>query len=103
VHLVLERRLPIRHAHADRARRAFGLELRDLVSAQRQTAPVVDPALAARLRRAALLLQPLDGAVAVVRQPPLDELGCPRAMPVEPLRLEVRSVLAADVGPFIPV
>src|SRR4051812_34977197 len=88
---------------AHRARRAVRLETRQLLGRPAQARAIVGPRLAAGFRVGAAALEVVGCAVAVIGKAALDERVRARAIAIQPLRLEVRRVRAADVGAFIPV
>ena len=92
-----------RHAEADRARRARGLELRDLLRRKRQAAPIVGPRPARGFGLLPGLLEPLRGAIAVIRAALGDETVRQRAIPIEALRLEIRGVRSAHFWTLVPL
>ena len=100
---VVERRPARANFDSQRPRRSLSLQHRLLVGGQAQAGPVVLPRLAAGLRRLALGAQAFGGTVAVVGVSVLPQSlgGC--SMPINPLRLEVRRMGAADQRALIPV
>ena len=81
----------------------FEASSRASASGTRPLAADVAPHLAARLGGLARLVVLLGRREVVVRVAGRDQLFGGGAVSIEALRLEVRSVRAADVGPFVPV
>ena len=98
-----EGRPALGHLEADRPRRAVRGQLARLRLGQRPLAADVAPHLAARLGGLARLVVLLGRREVVVGVAGRDQLFGGGSVPIEALRLEVRSVRAADVGPFVPV
>src|SRR5205823_7751881 len=103
VHEIIERGSAFGYAKPDRPRRACLLARVDVGRQQAAAGPIVPPRGARSLRGIALRVQLFNGAVTIVRTAVGYELLRHRAIPIEALRLKVRTIRTVDERPFIPV
>src|SRR5215204_6062328 len=102
VHRVIECGASRGHLEANRSRRRGILELAHLIGGESEARAVVLPGLTKLLGAFALLTKPLRAAEAGVGVSGIDEAASGRAVAVEPLRLEIRSMRSSDFWSFVP-
>ena len=100
---VVESHRALGDSHPNGARRVRALAGVDFLGCKSGTSPVVEPPATGPLGRLPLGFQFVGSAVAVVRSTRSHQLLRHRTMALEALRLKVRAVRSANLGPFVPV